>query len=185
VQLKPVLGNKLATIIQAEKLISSVTEPVDIIHLGEMALLRYKYEDSEDVAQWSEFVPDSVDAIPEIKDATSTFKWAYRISKQFSAWVQCGFVEKHTDGRFYNSLMMLHTDLKELHIVRKVYLYEADKAWSQPESCISGKENNFTCFDLKLPRIGRSIKVGLGVCMDINWKDFREGHSHEKFLADF
>jgi hypothetical protein len=21
--------------------------------------------------------------------------------------------------------------------------------------------------------------------MDINWKDFQEGHSHEKFLADF
>ena len=21
--------------------------------------------------------------------------------------------------------------------------------------------------------------------MDINWKDFKEGHSHEKFLADF
>lgn len=38
----------------------------------------------------------------------------------------------------------------EMHIVRKVYLYEADKSWSQPESAISKQENNFQAFTLKL-----------------------------------
>jgi predicted amidohydrolase len=130
-------------------------------------------------------VPKDVDAIEAIEDQTSTFKWVHRVSKKFGAWVQCGFVERHSDGKLYNSLVLMNAAYREMHIIRKVYLYEADKSWSQPESCISGVENNFRCFDLRLPSSGRTVKVGSGVCMDINWKDFKEGHSHEKFLADF
>jgi predicted amidohydrolase len=95
-----------------------------------MALLRYKYTSREDVEPWSEVVPQSVDMIETITDSTNTFKWVHRVSKKYKAWVQCGFVERHTDGRFYNSLVLMHAEWKQMHIVRKVYLYEADKKWS-------------------------------------------------------
>ena len=55
---------------QAEKLLGLVdaTKQVDIIVLGEMALLRYKYKDDEEVAPWSEEVPACIEAIEAIKD---------------------------------------------------------------------------------------------------------------------
>ena len=115
----------------------------------------------------------------------STFKWILRVSKKFGSWVQCGFIEKHTDGHLYNSVVLLNATYGEMFVIRKVLLYDDDKLWAKPESSISGQENNFRCFELRLPSSGRSIKVGCGICMDINWKDFKEGQSHEKFLADF
>ncbi len=44
----------------------------------------------------------------------------------------------------------MNASLNEMHMIRKVYLYEADKSWSQPESAISKQENNFQAFILKL-----------------------------------
>ena len=75
----------MATIFQAEKLLMNVKD-VDIIVMGEMALLKYKYKSVEEVEPWSEMVP-KIDEIQDIQDQTSTFRWVYRTSVRFNCWV--------------------------------------------------------------------------------------------------
>ena len=64
-------------------------------------------------------------------------------------------------------------------------LYEVDKKWiEKEEEKVSGIQNNFQSFTLSFPRIKRDVKAGVGICMDINWKDFDEERFNDKFLAD-
>ena len=64
--------------------------------------------------------------------------------------------------------------LRKLHTTRKVLLYEDDKKWSNIEEEVSGIEHNFKSFELEFPRLQKSIKCGVGICMDIQMKDFEE-----------
>jgi len=62
-------------------------------------------------------------------------------------------------------------------------LYYDDILWSS-----EGQE--FTAFDLPLKPKGTAaeasiVRVGLGICMDINWKDIDTGDMTEKALANF
>ena len=90
-------------------------------------------------------------------------------------WVVLGFPERDEGGNLYNSAMAVNHQLKQMHVIRKVFLFGADKTWAVPEEHGSGIPMNFKAFDLYFPRLDREIKTGLAICMDINWKDFEHG----------
>ena len=49
---------------------------------------------------------------------------------------------------------------------KKHFLYETDKTWAQ-------EGPGFETMDLKLPRSDKIIKIGHGICMDINPWEFK------------
>ena len=60
---------------------------------------------------------------------------------------------------------------------KKHFLYETDKTWS-------AEGPGFETMDLKLPRSDKTIKIGHGICMDINPWEFKS--EFEKFeFANF
>ena len=82
--------------------------------------------------------------------------------------------------------MLINHDLAKIYNIRKILQYEEDKKWSKEEAKISGVENNFKSFSLMFPRVEREVKVGVGICMDINFKDFEESRytAGEAVLAE-
>ena len=38
---------------------------------------------------------------------------------------------------------------------------------------------------MQFPRLEREVKVGVGICMDINMKDFEQARYNETALADY
>lgn len=43
----------------------------------------------------------------------------------------------------------------------------------------------FQAYKILVPSLGREVKVGLAICMDIQWKDFAEGQEKNFELANF
>ena len=192
--MRPEFKNKGKSIERAESLLAELPDqaPVDLIVLPEMALIGYRFEDKADIEPFLETVPTDIDALLAILDDDEennqmpcTFKWAFKVSRRFqSAWVAVGFAEKDTQGNLFNSALLVNFLLRKLHTTRKVLLYEDDKKWCNIEEEVSGIENNFKSFELEFPRLQKSIKCGVGICMDINMKDFEEARYQERKLAD-
>ncbi len=57
---------------------------------------------------------------------------------------------------------------------KKHFLYETDKTWA-------AEGPSFEAMDLKLPRADRVIKVGNGICMDINNWEFKSDYELKEF----
>jgi predicted amidohydrolase len=76
----------------------------------------------------------------------------------------------------YNSQILVNKALDIVHTSRKVFLYDDDKLWAEAGT-------SFNSYDLLFPRLGKSVRVGTGICMDINWKDFAEGEHVNMELA--
>ena len=167
--------------------------PVDLIVLPEMAFTGYKFDNREDIEPYLEAVPADIEAfLGTLDDSTesnqqepNTFKWAFKVSRKFtSAWVAVGFGERDGD-KFYNSAMLVNYELRVCHVVRKVLLFQDDETWANLESDASGIEYNFQHRHLYFPRLDREIKCGVGICMDINWKNFDESLMSTNVLADY
>lgn len=95
------------------------------------------------------------------------------MSKKFApAWVAVGFAERDDNDHYFNSAMVINYTLRECHVARKVLAYEDDSKWMNVEQSVSGIEYNFQNRELMFPRLQRSIKCGIGICMDINFRDF-------------
>ena len=95
-----------------------------------------------------------------------------------------GFAEADGEGNFFNSALLVNHQLRKCHTTRKILLYDDDKKWCTLDSQVSGIEYNFKHFDLNFPRLQKTIKCGVGICMDVNWKDFDMSLIQEKKLAD-
>ena len=136
-------------------MLDELSGPVDLICLPEMALVGYRFENSEDVAPYSEAVPADISAIvdqidqgiaEEVKEGEQrcSFRWALEVSKRFApAWVAVGFVERDDQNRFFNSALLVNHQLRACHVVRKVLAYEDDNKWATVEQTASGIEYNF------------------------------------------
>jgi len=57
---------------------------------------------------------------------------------------------------------------------KKHFLYETDKTWAE-------EGPGFEAMDLKLPRADRVIRVGNGICMDINNWEFKSDYALKEF----
>ena len=80
----------------------------------------------------------------------------------------------------YNSQLVVNPEGEFVKSYKKAFLYETDKPWC-------GEGPGFDTMMLKLPRSGNEIKVGHGICMDINpyeftapYEDFEFANFHKK-----
>lgn len=139
--------------------------------MPEMCLIGYVFDSREDILPYCEPVTQEWE---QVTDAMPTLNFCMDVSSRYDAWVACGFAEKATDDKLYNSQLLVNSAQQKIHLSRKTLLYEDDLKWAD----VSPTAPKFNVFDLYFPRLDRTVKVGTGVCMDINWKDFEEG-KHE------
>jgi len=155
--MRPEFKNKAKSVERAEALLEELNGPLDLICLPEMALIGYRFDDRADIEPYTEAAPADFESIinaidtadPSTEESKTealqcSFKWALTVSKKFSpAWVAVGFAERDSEGRFFNSALVVNHQLIQCHIVRKTLLYDDDKKWASTEESASGIEYNF------------------------------------------
>jgi predicted amidohydrolase len=86
--------------------------------------------------------------------------------RRHSVYVVYGFAERAGDLFFNSQNLVGPTGL--LQTYRKTHLYEADRSWATPG------DSGFATVDTELGRLG------LGICMDLNFDDFVDYHIEHK-----
>eukprot|EP00741_Cyanophora_paradoxa_P023562 tig00021590_g22759.t1 len=154
VQIRPELALDRSTAdhnrLRAELLLASKLKnaTVDVIVLPELAFHGYNFRDRQEI-----------EAVAEPPDGT-TYKWCSRMAQTYNAYVAAGYPE--VDGEcMYNSVCFVGRDGRLLTTYRKHFLYETDTIWAT-----EGPGFQF----IDVPDLGR---VGFGICMDINPREFR------------
>mmetsp|Transcript_19058 Transcript_19058/g.32032 ORF Transcript_19058/g.32032 Transcript_19058/m.32032 type:complete len:308 (+) Transcript_19058:304-1227(+) len=157
VQISPERGNPQASMRKVDELLAEYTAEsgFDILHLPEMAFTGYNFRDREDIR-------------PLLEDLCGpTVEWCRFQAQRLHCSVVCGFPrrEKAEDGseKVYNSQLVIAPNGDVVEVYDKHHLYDADKTWADEGRCFSG--------DLELPNVP-GVKVGLGICMDINPYEF-------------
>lgn len=173
----------------------------DLFVLPEMAFTGYCFDSREDVDPYAEDVSvvtaasahrqsdtnTSSSSVPTLDTSSSCYSFVRSIALTYQCMVICGFPEKvvSSDGgdsnneqqqvKYYNSAYVIDKHGTLLHVYRKHFLYTTDKAWSEPG-------DSFLSFDTVLGTgsngsdagddRNNKIKLGVGICMDINPEDF-------------
>lgn len=136
-------------------------KPLDFIILPEMALMGYDFEKREDVYPFCEKQKEGYN-----------FQVAQNLAKEFNSYCVIGYPEKmlKEDGEevLYNSCYLVDREGELVYNYRKILLYDTDKRYFE-----AGEENQRPCLKLKTLE-GKEVTVGIGICMDINYKDFKE-----------
>jgi len=70
--------------------------------------------------------------------------------------------------------MVINPEGKFVKSYKKHFLYETDKTWAS-------EGPGFETVDLKLPRSDKVIKIGHGICMDINPWEFKAEYEAFEF----
>ncbi|CAI2366606.1 unnamed protein product [Moneuplotes crassus] len=140
----------------ADKLLSGFSDQdeFDVILLPEMAFAGYTFDDKEDIE-------------PYLEEATGgkTFEWCASTAKRLKAYVFCGYPEKE-GTKMYNSQLVVSPEGEFLKSYKKTYLYETDETWAD-------EGPGFECMTIK-NRAGQEVKIGNGICMDINPYKFQD-----------
>ena len=151
VQLLPVYKDPAATMIKAAEMLTKVTA-ADVIILPEMAFPGYTFDNIDDIRPFLE----------EPNESFPTFCWCRDQARLYHSYVVCGYPEQAADG-FFNSQMVVSPDGLLVKNYRKHFLYVTDKSWSSPGS-------EFSTVEVRIRN--RSVRLGLGICMDINPCEF-------------
>eukprot|EP01027_Heterolobosea_sp_BB2_P017403 GEZU01024657.1.p1 GENE.GEZU01024657.1~~GEZU01024657.1.p1 ORF type:complete len:243 (-),score=58.44 GEZU01024657.1:137-865(-) len=122
------------------------------------------FDSKDDVKPYLEKTPKPSTSNSNTEQHTSTsttYEWCIQTAKKYNCFVVAGYPEVEEDtNNYYNSAVMVSPEGDLVCNYRKTYLYDTDKNWACEGS-------GFGCIDVK--GIG---KVGLGICMDLNPKDF-------------
>jgi protein N-terminal amidase len=137
-------------------------KPIDFLVLPEMALTGYDFENREAV-------------FPLCEEAGKGyhFEVAQEMAKEFNSYVVLGYPEVvKTEGEgadeLFNSAYILDREGKLICNYRKILLYETDQRYFK-----EGSQEQRPVLELTT-LAGETIKTGIGICMDINYKDFED-----------
>ncbi|KRW99769.1 Carbon-nitrogen hydrolase [Pseudocohnilembus persalinus] len=143
---------------------------LDFVIFPEMALTGYNFFDKEHVRP-----------LAEKQGKGKIFQFAQSVALRLNSYVVIGYPEIYVnkknkdDEQFYNSAYIVDRKGNLVQNIRKKHLYCTDKTWAQ-----EGQE--FQAVEL-VNHEGVYFKTGVGICMDINEKDFNNGGQFE--WADF
>lgn len=124
----------------------------DILILPEMAFSGYSFDDRAEIQA----------ILEEPNQNFPTFNWCASQAGRLGAYVFCGYPEKSSNDA-YNSMMVISPEGSLIQNYRKKFLYKTDKTWA-----LEG--DSFKSISINIR--GKSFKVGLGICMDINPYEF-------------
>ena len=139
-------------------------KPIDIIVLPECSMVGYTFDHKKDVVQYGEVCGKGIQ-----------YDICKDISTRMNAYVAMGYIEKGDDDILYNSCYVVDRKGEIVVNHRKVLMYDTDKLYFSPGS----KWHTFDVHTLS----GQVAKTGIGICMDINYKDFK--NFYEFPLAEY
>lgn len=156
IQFTPTPRDLNANISKIENILSKYKkeDKIDIILFPEMALTGYIFDNKEDISLYLEEYNNG-----------QTFDFCSKLSKKFECFVFCGYPEKTKQNTYYNSCMITNRSGEALQSYRKHFLYEMDKTW-----CIEGEDFGYLEIE---DREGNIVKLGIGICMDLNPWEFK------------
>ena len=129
----------------------AVAAGAKLIHLPEMCLVPYLWDSSGEIA-----------SVAEPKQGDS-FLFFSDFAAKHSLFLCYGYPEADS-GKFYNSQNLINPQGELIGHYRKKHLYDADFSWATPGN-------------LPFQSIKTAIgKIGLGICMDLNFNDFTNFH---------
>ena len=129
-----------------------------------MAFTGYSFKDKDDIREYL-----------EEQGKGKTFIFLSELAIEYNSYVFGGYGEKvilkEDNEKYYNSGYLINRKGELIQNYRKVFLYETDKVWAEEG------EGFKTAFIINLK--GEEIKVGLGICMDINPYEFLDDFKFE------
>ncbi|KAI9268194.1 carbon-nitrogen hydrolase [Phascolomyces articulosus] len=149
-QFTPVWADPNATMTMVDELLSSYgPNDIDFLVLPEMAMTGYVFKSKQEIQ-------------PFLEDAETgpTVQWAKRQALRLQSFVVVGYPQYPC----YNSLCCINPQGKLIKTYQKAFLYETDEYWAQ-----EGPEG-FAAMPLSKDSL---IKVGFGICMDLNPYQFK------------
>ena len=115
-----------------------------------MAFTGYKFDDKEDIRPYLETAGEG-----------PTFEYCANISKTLNWYTFWGYPEIDGD-KMYNSQLVVDREGNYIKSYKKTFLYETDETWAD-------EGPGFEKLDIT-NHDGIDIRVGNGICMDINQK---------------
>ena len=155
---------------KAESILSEINpeQKVDILVLSEMVFTGYKFADKKDIEPYLEKAGEG-----------PTFEWCKQQALRLGCWVFCGYpeilVDENKETHLYNSQMVITPSGEFVKSYKKHFLYDTDKTWAEPGP-------GFDTMELFLPRSPEhKVKIGHGICMDINPWEFKADSQKMEF----
>ncbi len=126
----------------------SIAKGAKLLHLPEMCLTGYLWPNRK-----------KIEPLLENKKG-ETFQRFSRLCRERQIYLAYGYPEVSQTGHYYNSQNLIGPEGQLLAHYRKRHLFPADMTWAEP--------GNLPFQSVPTP-LGR---LGLGVCMDLNFDDF-------------
>ena len=151
VQYEPKFKDIKYNIQKLEKMFEKYSEKdeIDIIVFPEMTLSGYVFENLEDIRPYTSYY-----------DKGEQFEFISNLAKKLKCYCFMGYPEKTYDEKYYNSCFIITPEGISLPSYRKHFLYSDDERW-----CLEG--DKFGYMEIKSKK-GLNLKLGIGICMDIN-----------------
>lgn len=151
VQYEPKFKDIQYNIKKLEKMFEKYSEKdeIDIIVFPEMTLTGYIFQNLEEIKPYICYY-----------DKGDQFNFITNLAKRLKCYCFMGFAEKTYDNKYYNSCFIIKPDGTSLPSYKKHFLYYDDERW-----CLEG--DKFGYMEITTKR-GLNLKLGIGICMDIN-----------------
>ena len=151
VQYEPKFKDIQYNINKLEKMFQNYSEKdeIDIIVFPEMTLTGYIFQNLEEIKPYTSYY-----------DKGEQCNFITKLAKRLKCYCFMGFPEKTYDDKYYNSCFIITPDGTSLPSYRKHFLYYDDERW-----CLEGDKFGYMEITTKK---GLKLKLGIGICMDIN-----------------
>lgn len=154
VQLEVAFADRAANFAKVQKLLDPVSANFDLLVLPELCFVGYDFINRDEVAGLAE---------PAERGPTADF--LTQISRTHNAVVVAGYPEAGSDGRFYNSSMLV-TPSGVISSYRKIHLFNRENDLFSPGDAPpravdtpAGRVGMMICFDWFFPEIARLLAL--------------------------
>ena len=164
IQFEPKYKDVKSNISHLEQMLSKYSEKddIDIIVFPEMALSGYIFDNAQDIQPYM-----------SLYNQGDQYEFVSNLSKRLKCYSFLGYAEVTQEGHYYNSCFIITPEGESLPSYRKHFLYTDDERWS-----LEGK--NFGYIEITTKK-GIQLKLGIGICMDINPYKFKSPFKKMEF----
>ena len=164
IQFEPKYKDVKSNISHLEQMLSKYSEKddIDIIVFPEMALSGYIFDNAQDIQPYM-----------SLYNQGEQYEFVSNLSKRLKCYSFLGYAEVTQEGHYYNSCFIITPEGESLPSYRKHFLYTDDERWS-----LEGK--NFGYIEITTKK-GILLKLGIGICMDINPYKFKSPFKKMEF----
>ena len=164
VQFEPKFKDIKANISHLDQMLQKYSEKdeIDIIVFPEMSLSGYIFDNLEDIKPYT-----------SLYNQGEQYEFISNLSKRLKCYSYLGYAEVTQDGKYYNSCFIITPEGESLPSYRKHFLYDDDERWS-----LEGKDFGYMEITTKK---GINLKLGIGICMDINPYKFKSPFGKMEF----